>query len=580
MLTRILLRYLRPYRRWLSLVVLLQLIQAIAGLFLPSLNADIIDRGIARGDTGYVMSTGGTMLAVTVLQIGCSIGAVYFGARTAMAFGRDVRAAVFHQVGSFSSREVNLFGAPSLITRNTNDVQQVQMLVLMTCTLLVAAPIMCAGGVIMAIRQDAELSLLLVVAMPLLIGMITILISRMIGGFRLMQKRIDAINRVLREQISGIRVVRAFVREPYETARFAEANSELTQTALRLGRLQAVMFPTVMLVVNSSSVAVLWFGAHLINDGRMQVGSLTAYLSYLLLILMSVMMATFMMILVPRAAVCAERIGEVLDTESSVLPPAEPVMALELQGNLELRDVGFHYPGATDPVLRDISFQCRPGERTAIIGSTGAGKSTLVGLIPRLFDVTSGSVLLDGTDVRSLDPQALCGVVGLVPQRAYLFSGTVASNLRYGNPAATDAELWQALQVAQADDFVRAMPGGLESAIAQGGTNVSGGQRQRLAIARALVRQPRIYLFDDAFSALDLATDARLRAALRPLTEQATVLIVAQRVSTIVDADQILVLDDGRIVGRGRHEELLASCPTYVEIVQSQFTEAELEVPA
>jgi len=579
-LTRILLRYLRPYRRWLSLVVLLQLIQAIAGLFLPSLNADIIDRGIARGDTGYVMSTGGTMLAVTVLQIGCSIGAVYFGARTAMAFGRDVRAAVFHQVGSFSSREVNLFGAPSLITRNTNDVQQVQMLVLMTCTLLVAAPIMCAGGVIMAIRQDAELSLLLVVAMPLLIGMITILISRMIGGFRLMQKRIDAINRVLREQISGIRVVRAFVREPYETARFAEANSELTQTALRLGRLQAVMFPTVMLVVNSSSVAVLWFGAHLINDGRMQVGSLTAYLSYLLLILMSVMMATFMMILVPRAAVCAERIGEVLDTESSVLPPAEPVMALELQGNLELRDVGFHYPGATDPVLRDISFQCRPGERTAIIGSTGAGKSTLVGLIPRLFDVTSGSVLLDGTDVRSLDPQALCGVVGLVPQRAYLFSGTVASNLRYGNPAATDAELWQALQVAQADDFVRAMPGGLESAIAQGGTNVSGGQRQRLAIARALVRKPRIYLFDDAFSALDLATDARLRAALRPLTEQATVLIVAQRVSTIVDADQILVLDDGRIVGRGRHEELLASCPTYVEIVQSQFTEAELEVPA
>jgi ATP-binding cassette subfamily B protein len=579
-LTRILLRYLRPYRRWLSLVVLLQLIQAIAGLFLPSLNADIIDRGIARGDTGYVMSTGGMMLAVTLLQIGCSIGAVYFGARTAMAFGRDVRTAVFHQVGMFSSRELNYFGAPSLITRNTNDVQQLQMLVLLTCTLLVTAPIMCAGGVIMAIRQDAELSLLLVVAMPVLIGMITILISRMIGGFRLMQKRIDAINRVLREQISGIRVVRAFVREPYETARFAEANSELTQTALRLGRLQAVMFPTVMLVVNSSSVAVLWFGAHLINDGRMQVGSLTAYLSYLLLILMSVMMATFMMILVPRAAVCAERVGEVLDTESSVLPPAEPVMALELRGNLEFRDVGFHYPGATDPVLRDISFQCRPGERTAIIGSTGAGKSTLVGLIPRLFDVTSGSVLLDGTDVRSLDPQALCGVVGLVPQRAYLFSGTVASNLRYGNPAATDAELWQALQVAQADDFVRAMPDGLESTIAQGGTNVSGGQRQRLAIARALVRKPRIYLFDDAFSALDLATDARLRAALRPLTEQATVLIVAQRVSTIVDADQILVLDDGRIVGRGRHEELLASCPTYVEIVQSQFTEAELEVPA
>jgi ATP-binding cassette subfamily B protein len=341
-----------------------------------------------------------------------------------------------------------------------------------------------------------------------------------------------------------------------------------------------MMFPTVMLVINSSSVAVLWFGAHLIDDGRMQVGSLTAYLSYLLLILMSVMMATFMVILVPRAAVCAERIGEVLDTESSVLPPAEPVMALDLQGNLEFREVGFHYPGATDPVLRDLSFQCRPGERTAIIGSTGAGKSTLIGLIPRLFDVTSGSVLLDGMDVRTLDPQGLCAAVGLVPQRAYLFSGTVASNLRYGNPAATDAELWQALEVAQADDFVRAMPDGLESAVAQGGTNVSGGQRQRLAIARALVRKPRIYLFDDAFSALDLATDARLRAALRPLTEQATVLIVAQRVSTIVDADQILVLDDGRIVGRGRHQELLASCPTYAEIVQSQFTEAELEVSA
>jgi ATP-binding cassette subfamily B protein len=580
LLSRILLRFLRPYRLALGLVMLLQLVQTIAGLFLPSLNADIIDRGVARGDTGYIMSAGGTMLTVTLLQIGCSIGAVYFGARTAMAFGRDVRAAVFHRIGTFSARELNSFGAPSLITRNTNDVQQLQMLVLMTCTLLIAAPIMCVGGVIMAIRQDAELSLLLVVAMPVLIGVIAVMISRMIGGFRLMQKRIDAINRVLREQISGIRVVRAFVREPYETTRFADANLELTQTALRLGRLQSVMFPTVLLVINSSSVAVLWFGAHLIDDGRMQVGSLTAYLSYLLLIMMSVMMATFMVILVPRAAVCAERIGEVLDTESSVLPPAEPVISKDLQGNLEFRDVGFHYPGATDPVLRELSFQCRPGERTAIIGSTGAGKSTLIGLIPRLFDATSGSVLLDGTDVRSMDEQALCGAVGLVPQRAYLFSGTVASNLRYGNPAATDAELWQALQVAQADDFVRAMPDGLESAIAQGGTNVSGGQRQRLAIARALVRKPRIYLFDDAFSALDLATDARLRAALRPLTEQATVLIVAQRVSTIIDADQILVLDDGRIVGRGRHEELLASCPTYAEIVQSQFTEAELEVTA
>ncbi len=580
MLSRLLLRFLRPYRTALLAVVVLQLLQAIAGLFLPSLNADIIDRGVARGDTGYVVSTGGMMLAVTLLQISCSIGAVYFGARTAMAFGRDVRGAVFGQVGAFSAREVNSFGAPSLITRNTNDVQQVQMLVLMTCTLLVAAPIMCVGGVIMAIRQNAELSLLLVVALPVLIGAIGLIISRMIGGFRLMQERIDAINRVLREQIAGVRVVRAFVREPHETARFAEANTELTQTTLRLGRLQSLMFPTVMLVVNYSSVAVLWFGAHLIDDGRMQVGSLTAYLAYLLQILMSVMMATFMVILVPRAAVCAERIGEVLETESSVQLPAEPVTSLQIKGNLEFSGVQFHYPGAADPVLSDISFTAKPGERTAIIGSTGAGKSTLIGLIPRLFDVTAGAVLLDGVDVRSLDPQLLGDAVGLVPQRAYLFTGTVASNLRYGNPEATDAELWQALEIAQAADFVQAMPDGLDSAIAQGGTNVSGGQRQRLAIARALVRKPRIYLFDDAFSALDLSTDARLRAALRPITEQATVLIVAQRVSTIIDAEQILVLDDGRIVGRGRHEELLAGCSTYAEIVQSQFTEAEIGVKA
>jgi ATP-binding cassette subfamily B protein len=377
-----------------------------------------------------------------------------------------------------------------------------------------------------------------------------------------MQKRIDSINRVLREQISGIRVVRAFVREPYETARFAEANGELTQTALRLGRLQSLMFPTVMLVVNYSSVAVLWFGARLVDDGRMQVGSLSAYLSYLLQILMSVMMATFMVILVPRAAVCAERIGEVLDTESSVRPPAEPISSFQTQGNLEFREVRFQYPGASDPVLCDISFTARAGERVAV------------------FDVTAGQVLLDGVDVRTLDPELLCSAIGLVPQKAYLFSGTVGSNLRYGNPDATDAELWQALEVAQADDFVRAMPDGLDSPIAQGGTNVSGGQRQRLAIARALVGKRQIYLFDDAFSALDLATDARLRAALRPVTEQATVLIVAQRVSTIVDADQILVLEDGRIVGQGRHQELLASCPTYAEIVQSQFTEAEMEVSA
>ncbi|HEX2902864.1 MAG TPA: ABC transporter ATP-binding protein [Jatrophihabitans sp.] len=576
MLIHILRRYLRPYRNALLAVVVLQLIQSVAGLYLPSLNADIIDKGVAVGNTGYVISTGGVMLLVTLAQIACSIGAVFFGARTAMAFGRDLRAGIFHQVGTFSAREVNSFGAPSLITRNTNDVQQVQMLVLMTCTLLVAAPIMCVGGVIMAVRQDAQLSLLLVVAMPVLIGAISLIISRMIGGFRAMQKRIDQVNRVLREQITGIRVVRAFVREPYETDRFAAANDALTRTALRVGRLQSLMFPTVMLVVNFSSVAVLWFGGHLIDDGRMQVGSLTAYLSYLMQILMSIMMATFMAILVPRASVCADRIGEVLDTESSVRPPAAPVSTVRLRGDVEFSHVDFSYPGASQPVLCDLTFAARAGQRTAIIGSTGAGKSTLLGLIPRLFDATAGVVRVDGQDVRNLDPAMLCGVIGLVPQRAYLFTGTVASNLRYGKPDATDAELWQALEIAQAADFVAAMPEGLDSPIAQGGTNVSGGQRQRLAIARALVRRPEIYLFDDSFSALDLGTDARLRAALRPLTAEATVLIVAQRVSTIMDADQILVLDDGRIVGRGTHAELIENCPTYQEIVESQFTGNEL----
>ncbi|MDQ2836164.1 MAG: ABC transporter ATP-binding protein/permease [Actinomycetota bacterium] len=575
MLSRLLRTYLHPYRRDLGLVIALQLIQSVAGLFLPSLNADIIDKGVSVGNTGYILSAGTNMLMVTLVQIVCSIGAVYYGARTAMSFGRDVRSAIFHQVGGFSAREVNSFGAPSLITRNTNDVQQVQMLVLMTCTMLIAAPIMCVGGIIMAIRQDATLSWLLVVSVPVLILSISLIIRRMIGQFRLMQTRIDGINRVLREQITGIRVVRAFVREPYEVDRFSDANSAVTNTALRVGRLQSLMFPTVMLVVNASSVAVLWFGSRLINDGSMQVGSLTAYLSYLMLILMSVMMATFMAILVPRAAVCAERIGEVLDTASSVVPPANPITTLIGRGNLELRDVEFCYPGAADPVLKNISFTAAAGQRTAIIGSTGSGKSTLIGLIPRLFDATAGSVLVDGQDVRDLDPDVLCSVIGLVPQRAYLFTGTVASNLRYGNPAATDHELWQALAVAQADDFVRAMPDGLESAITQGGTNVSGGQRQRLAIARALVRKPEIYLFDDSFSALDLGTDARLRAALRPLVVNATVIIVAQRVSTILDADQIIVLDDGEIIGRGTHRELLKSCATYAEIVDSQFSSSE-----
>jgi ATP-binding cassette, subfamily B, multidrug efflux pump len=574
-LIRLLLAKLRPYQGALLVVVLLQLFGTIASLYLPTLNADIIDKGVARGDNEYILSTGGVMLAVTLLQIVCSVGAVYFGARTAMSLGRDVRSAVFHRVGEFSAREVTRFGAPSLITRSTNDVQQVQMLVLMSCTMLVMAPIMCVGGVIMALQEDSGLSWLLLVCVPVLLIAISQIIVRMVPQFRAMQERIDVVNRVLREQISGIRVVRAFVREPFETERFERANDELTQTALRAGRLLALMMPTVLLVLSASSVAVLWFGGHRVDAGLVEVGSLIAFLNYLMQILMSVMMATFMAVMVPRASVSAERIMEVLDTESSVRPPEQPVTELRTHGELAFTDVEFRYPGADEPVLRNITLRARPGQTTAIVGSTGAGKTTLISLIPRLFDVTGGSVTVDGVDVRELDPELLWTRIGLVPQRPYLFTGTVASNLRYGNPDASDEELWDALEVAQAKDFVEAMPDGLESAIAQGGTNVSGGQRQRLAIARALVRKPDIYLFDDSFSALDLATDARLRAALRPRTRSATVLVVAQRVSTILDADQIIVLEDGAIVGTGTHAELLETCPTYEEIVASQITERE-----
>ncbi|MEQ4305206.1 ABC transporter ATP-binding protein [Plantactinospora sp. B6F1] len=572
MLNRLLRTYLRPYGRPLTAVVLLQLVGTMASLYLPSLNADIIDKGIARGDTGYIVRIGGWMLLVTLAQIACSIAAVYFGARTAMSFGRDVRGAIFHRVMGFSAREVGQFGAPSLITRNTNDVQQVQMLVVVTCTMLVAAPITLLGGVIMALREDVGLSWLMLVCVPVLVLAIGLVIRRMVPQFRLMQTRIDTVNRVLREQITGIRVVRAFVREPYETRRFEAANEDLTDTALRVGRLMALIFPTVMLVLNLSSVAVLWFGAHRIDSGQIQIGALTAFLTYLMFILMSVMMATFMLMMVPRAAVCAERIMEVLRTGSSVVAPAEPVREVRLRGELELRNVQFQYPGAAAPVLRDISFRARAGQTTAIIGSTGAGKTTLLGLVPRLFDVTDGAVLVDGVDVRELDADLLWDRIGLVPQRPYLFSGTVASNLRYGKPDATDDELWTSLEIAQARDFVEALPEGLDAPVAQGGTNLSGGQRQRLAIARALVRRPEIYLFDDSFSALDLGTDARLRAALRPVTAEAAVVIVAQRVSTILDADQIIVLEGGAVVGAGRHTELLESCPTYAEIVESQLT--------
>ena len=572
MLLRILKQYLAPYRPQLAVVVLLQFVGTMAALYLPSLNADIIDSGVALGDTGYITRTGGMMLVVSMVQILCSTGAVYVGARTAMAFGRDVRAALFHRVGSFSSREVYQIGAPSLITRNTNDVQQVQMLVLMSCTMMVAAPIMMVGGVLMAMREDLGLSWLLAVCVPLLFLAVGGIISRMVPGFRLMQTRIDAVNRILREQVTGIRVVRAFVREPVEAKRFGTANDELTAVAVSTGRWMATMFPTVMLILNVSSVAVLWFGGHRVDSGQMQIGALTAFLAYLVQILMSVMMATFMLMMVPRATVCADRIAEVFDTESSVVPPAAPVTELAGPGQLEFRDVQFTYPGADEPVLRDLSFTARPGETTAIIGSTGAGKTTMVNLVPRLFDVTAGEVEVDGVDVRRLEPELLWSRIGLVPQRAFLFSGTVRSNLAYGKPDATEDEMWRALEIAQGRDFVEAMPEGLDAPITQGGTNVSGGQRQRLAIARALIRQPQIYLFDDSFSALDLATDARLRAALRPVTTASTVVIVAQRVSTIIDADQILVLEDGEVVGRGRHDELLATCETYQEIVRSQLT--------
>ena len=569
--------YLRTYRYWLLAVLALQGVQAAASLVLPSLNADIIDKGVLPGDTAYIWSTGAKMLAVSAVQVTFSVGAVYCASRTAMGFGRDVRAALFQRVVAFSAKEVNLFGAPSLITRITNDVQQVQMLVLMTCTMVVAAPMVVVFGVLMAMRQDLGLSWLLAVSLPLLMIILGILVSRMVPQFRLMQERLDNINSVLRGQIVGMRVVRAFVREPVETGRFHAVNQDLTETSLNAGRLMALMFPTMMFLMNASSIAVIWFGGHRIDSGAMSVGSLVAFITYLALIMSAVMMATMVAMMAPRAAVSAERIQEVLDTFSSVIPPRVPVTDVAERGRLELRDVGFRYPGAEHAVLQHISFTSLPGQTTAIIGSTGSGKTSLINAAARLFDVTSGTVLFDGVDIRDLDPDILWHRIGLVPQKPYLFTGTVASNLRYGKPDATDDELWTALTIAQADEFVRAMPGGLEAEISQGGVNVSGGQRQRLAMARALVRKPEIYLFDDSFSALDLATDARLRAALVPYARDATVIIVAQRFSTIMSADQILVLEDGEAVGLGTHEQLLKTCPTYAEIVESQIGEG---VPA
>jgi ATP-binding cassette subfamily B protein len=572
-LSKLLRSHLRPYKQLLLVVVVLQAVQTSAALTLPTINARIIDNGVLPGDTHYIYTWGAIMLVFAVIQVVFAIAAVYYGGKVAMSFGRDLRGNLFHQVTDFSAREVGLFGAPSLITRITNDVQQVQMLVVLACTMAIAAPITMVVGVIMAVRQDVGLSLTLVIAIPAAAVILGSLVAAMVPAFRLMQERIDQINRVLREQVTGIRVVRAFVREPQEKQRFSEANQDLTDVSLRAGRLQASMFPTVNFLINISSVGVMWLGARYVNSGEIEVGTLVAYLTYLVQILMSVMMATFMIAMVPRAAVSADRIMEILDTAPSVVAADEPVHERVAPGSLAFDGVGFNYPGAEHAVLSDVSFETGPGKTLAIIGSTGAGKTTLVNLILRLFDSTEGTVSVGGVDIHDLDPDVLWSTVGYVPQRPYLFSGTVASNLRFGKPDATEEEMWTALEVAQAKDFVQAMPGGLYARIEQGGTNVSGGQRQRLSIARALIRRPDIYVFDDSFSALDLTTDARLRAALGPYTKDAAVVIVAQRVSTIANADDILVLEDGAVIGRGTHDELIRDNPTYAEIVQSQIGE-------
>jgi ABC-type multidrug transport system fused ATPase/permease subunit len=571
MLLALVRRYVRPYRRLIAAVMVLQTISTLASLYLPTVNAAIIDDGVARGDTALISRLGLVMLAVTGVQGICAIGAVYFGSRTGMGFGRDVRSAMFHHVTTFSDSETARFGAPSLLTRSTNDVQQIQVLIQMTATVLVTAPIMCVGGIIMAIHQNAGLSWLLVISVPVLVVANYLIVSRMLPIFRSMQQRIDVINRVLREQLSGIRVVRAFAREPFERERFAAANHAVSDAALAAGRWQALMLPVTTLTINISSVALIWFGGLRIDAGQMQVGSLIAFLSYFMQILMAVLMATLILVILPRASVCAERITEVLDTEAAITSPSSPRRpAGGVSGIVTMEDVSFSYPGAERPVLEGVSFTAYPGTTTAIVGGTGSGKSTLVSLICRLYDVTSGSVRVDDVDVRDYDTEYLWSTVGLVPQRGYLFSGTVSDNLHYGKSDATADEQWAALRVAAADDFVADHPDGLDMRVAQGGINFSGGQRQRLAIARAVIRQPAIYLFDDAFSALDARTDARVRTNLRDVSASSTVIVVAQRISTVIHADQIIVVDGGRVVGTGRHDALLTDCPAYAEFVDSQ----------
>ena len=570
MLWALLRQYARPYRWLLAIVALLQLISTLASLYLPTVNAAIIDDGVAKGDLRIIVDLGGVMLAVTALQVLCAIGAVYFGSRAGSGYGHDLRSAIFHHVTGFSAEETARFGASSLLTRTTNDVQQIQLLVQLTCTMLITAPIMSIGGIFMAIHQDAGLSWLLLVSVPILAAANYWIVSHLLPIFRRMQRLIDGINRVMREQLSGIRVIRAFAREPFERNRFAQANEAVADTALEAGRWQALMLPTTTLVINISSVALIWFGGLRIDDGQMQVGSLIAFLSYFMQILMAVLLATFILVIIPRASVCADRIGEVLSTEPQITSPQDPVRPAVIEGEIRLDGASFSYPGAERPVLQDVSLIARPGTTTAIVGSTGSGKSTLVALICRLYDVTSGSVRMDGVDVREFDPEQLWAAIGLVPQRGYLFSGTVADNLRYGKADATEDEMWHALKVAAADDFVRDNAEGLAMRVAQGGINFSGGQRQRLAIARAVIRRPAVYLFDDAFSALDVRTDARVRAALREESADSTLVIVSQRISTVAQADQIIVIDNGRVLGVGSHETLLTQCPEYAEFADSQ----------
>ncbi|WP_276779621.1 ABC transporter ATP-binding protein [Actinomyces gerencseriae] len=562
---------LRPYRTLLVGVLVLQVVQVMSSLYLPNLNADIIDIGVAQGDTGYIWRTGGLMLGVSVLQGICTVAATWLAARSALGMGRDLRALIFRRVGGFSEREVSSFGAGSLITRATNDVQQIQMLVLMSCTMLVTAPLLAVGGVVMAVTHAPSLSWLIGAAVPVLIVVVGLTVRRMVPLFRAFQERLDSINRVLREQLTGIRVVRAFVREEAETERFETANRDISRVGERVGRLFVFLFPAAMLVLDVTMVGVIWFGGHQVGAGDVEVGTLVAFMTYLMQILMGIVMASFMMMMIPRAAVCAERISEVLATDPALVVDADATPDFPEPGAVEMRDVSFTYPGAEEPVLEGITFTARPGQTVAVVGSTGSGKTTLINLIPRLLDVSDGQVLVGGTDVRRAEPEALWSQLGLVPQKPFLFAGTVASNLRLGREEATDDELWEALELAQARDFVTEMDGGLQAPIAQGGTNVSGGQRQRLAIARAIVRRPAVLVFDDSFSALDVATDADLRAALWPATVGVTKIVVAQRVSTITEADLILVLDEGRLTASGAHETLLADSETYREIVISQF---------